>query len=118
MKIVFSVGDTNQNITHSPPDGDSFSVGDINQSITHFPLPSFTNIAYNDIEESNTTNIPTENTNNIPTFLIPEDLQESSLDGSILNTGATITNNHPSFRIVSNSSQKGKDMLIKNVGYS
>ena len=115
---IITVGDTIQSIPHSPPNEDSFAVGDTNQSITYSPLPSFTSIPYNDIEEFDTTNLPTEITNNIPSFLIPEDLQESSLDGSILDTGDTITNNYPRFRIVSNSSQKGKDMLIENVGYS
>ena len=62
-------------------------------------------------------NITTENTN-FPDFIIPEALHESSLDGSILESGNTQTDDNPTFRVIANSSQKGKDLLIEKVGYS
>ena len=93
-----------------------------NPSIPHSPnqfTQDLTNDQiFDDSDEIDIPNISTENTNLFPDFVIPDALQESSLDGSILESGNTQTDDNPTFRVITNSSQKGKDLLIEKVGYS
>ena len=72
---------------------------------------------FDDSNEIDLPNISTEDIN-FRDSVIPEIIEESSLDGSILESGNIQTDDNSTFRVITNSSQKGKYLLIEKVRYS